>query len=154
MEPPAPVTRTRLAGREHSHLVEVGLNRLAPKQVLDFDVPERANRDPPGEDVVHPGHGAGHGPGFTGGPHDLPDHLARGAGHGDDDLLDIVLAYQCRDIGERPDDRKVPEAVAMLGAVVIDEGNRIEPDMGMAHQLLHDHFARRPGPHDDGPAPS
>ena len=46
IEPPAPVTRTRRPRSSRPHRVEVGLDLLAPEQVLDPQVADVARRDP------------------------------------------------------------------------------------------------------------
>ena len=140
------------AGGEHPHLVEIGLDRLPAQQVLDFDLPQRGDGHPPGEDVVHPRHGPGRHPGLHRRANHLPHHLPGRARHGDHDLLDVVLDHELRDLGQRPEHRQVGEPMAVLALVVVHEGDRVEADLRMAQQLLHDHLARGAGADDQRPS--
>ena len=140
--------QNRLAGREHSHLVEVGLNRLATKQVLDFDVPERADRYPAGEDVVHAGDGAGLRAGLDRDLHDLPYHPAWRSWHGDDDLVYIILQHYVLYCGQWAEDRQVAHPLTVFGSVVVHKCDGVESELRMPEQLLDYHFPCRPCPSD------
>ena len=55
MLPPAPVTSTTLSGDEGADRVLVELHGLAAEQVLDGDVADLGDVDPPAEDLVEAG---------------------------------------------------------------------------------------------------
>ena len=93
--------------------------------------------------------GAGFQAGVGGGLDDAADDGAGGGRHGDDDGAGVELVGEAADVRERACNGELIEAYAILTLVIVDEGDRIHPQLRVRQQLLGDHLSGRTGADDD-----
>ncbi len=82
------------AADQRGDLLRVGMHRLAAQQVFDLHVAQLADAGRAAQQLIHAGDDAGAHAGLLADVHDLADGRTRGAGHGDDDLVDLIVAHQ------------------------------------------------------------
>ena len=152
IDPPAPVTRTVSPVASDADLLEVGLDRLAPQQVLDLDLPERGDADPAGDDVEH----GRHRPGLRTPASSAARTTSRTAEPGARGIAITISSISwartsCGIAARPPRTGRSHIRWPCFEAVVVDEADRVESQRRMVHQLLDDHLTRRPGSDDQGP---
>ena len=135
------------------HRPEVGPDRLAPQQILDFDLAEMRHPHSSGEDVEQPRHGAGGQVRLLRGLHHSPDHGARGGRERDDHLVDLLARDYHRNLGQLPEDRQVAQAVVAFRGIVVDETDGGKPELWVGQHLLQDHLPCRAGAGDQHALP-
>ena len=64
-----------------------------------------------------------------------------------------MLQHDVLHCGQRAEHRQVAHAVTVLGAVVVHEADRIEPQLRVAQQLLDDHLPGGAGADDQRATP-
>src|SRR6185437_12516012 len=160
-ELPAELAADRAARSGHEHRLasghrrdrrEIGLDWIAAEQVFDLDFANGADADAIGEDLEQAGHGARLETRGVGGAHHFTNDGARGAGHGDDELFGAPLPVDALEVSKPAEHGDAGELEPVLGAVVVDEADRFDAELGVGEELLENHFASGAGPGDEGAA--
>src|SRR6185437_7823174 len=131
---------------------EIGLDRIAAEQVFDLDFANGDDADAVGEDLEQAGHGARLETRGVGGAHHFTNDGARGAGHGDDELFGAPLPVDALEVSKPAEHGDAGELEPVLGAVVVDEADRFDAELGVGEELLEDHLAGGAGTGDEGAA--
>ena len=115
-----------LAVDEVIDLMKVGGNGLAPQKVLDGDVLELRDGDLAGDKLVHAGEHLDFAAGLVADAEDLFPVLARHAGHGEEDLRDLVLLDILENgLASSHDGDALDGAVPLVGVVVDDADSAV-----------------------------
>jgi len=131
---------------------QIDAHRIPSQQILQFDIAQTADREPSVHQVVDARDDLDHPIGRLADIDDLRDLASVHRWKGEDDLLDIVLVHDLRDIIAVPDDRDARQIQILLVQVVVDEGDRVILRT-VTLQLPRDDEPRFPGADDEHPPP-
>ena len=140
------------AGHEHDLVLHVGadpvelhLHRFASEDVLHLDLAQLPGELHSAAEELEDGRQRPHGNvSLTAGRDDPAAHHARSGGDRDDHLVGMELVEDLPDLLGRAEDVEAMQAHAALARVVVEEADRLRPEVGVELQLAGDHLPSRP----------
>lgn len=124
MEPPA--------GDQHlpptqigAHASDIHLHRVPAQEVLNLHFPDLAHGHVALKEIVDAREDQHLFPGSLGDPHKLPDHPAGHRGHGDDDLIHLVLRDHPGQIISGAQNGAAQHSLVALQGIIIDKAHEL-----------------------------
>ena len=131
LQPGHGLERSQPGGRERAHLLDIGGDGLAAQEVLDLDLAQVVGGHAAGDDLEEAGDRASLHARVERRAHHGAYHLTSGARHGDDDLVHALADHDLGQGGQRAEDGQVGEALEVLLAVVVEEADGDEAEVGV-----------------------